>query len=53
VEVLEDQAERLDLTFAQQYVFDGLQRTPAALRRIAGVPLRIVDGHLQQGQKSW
>jgi hypothetical protein len=48
VQVLEHQAQRLDLTFAQQQVFDGLQRAPAALQGIEGLPLGVLDQHLQQ-----
>ena len=51
VQVLEDQAQRLDLAFAQQQMLDGLEGAPAALRGIEGLPLRILDRHLQQCQQ--
>ena len=51
VQVLKHQAERLDLAFAQQQVFDGLQGESAALRGIEGVPLWVLDRHLQQCQQ--
>ena len=53
VQILEDQTQRLDLAFTQQQVLDGLEGAPAALRGIEGLPLRIVDGHLQQRQQGW
>ena len=51
VQILEDQAQRLHLAFAQQQALDGLQRALAALRGIERLPLLIVDWHLQQRQQ--
>ena len=51
VQVLEHQAQRLHLAFAQQQTLDGLQRALAALRGIERLPLWVLDRYLQQRQK--
>jgi hypothetical protein len=51
VQVLAHQAQRLDLALPQQQVFDGLEGAPTALRGIEGLPLGVLDRHLQQCQQ--
>ena len=51
MEILEEQEERLDLTFPQQEPLDRLQDPLPALRRVEGAPRVIVDGDIQQRQE--
>jgi hypothetical protein len=44
VKVLEDQEQRLDLTFPQEEPLDCLQCPLTALGRVEGTPRFIVDG---------
>src|SRR6266571_3195782 len=53
VQVFDEHQERLHLTPLQQQVLDAFDDTPAALRRIEGLPLWGVDGHVQQRQHHW
>ncbi len=48
VEVLEDEEERLELGLAQEQALDRVQRSLRALRAVEGLPLGIVDGHVEE-----
>jgi hypothetical protein len=50
VQVLDDH-HRLDLALAQQEAFEGLQDALAALEWIEGVPVGIVDRHVQEHEE--
>ena len=51
MEVLEDHEEGLQLALAEQEALDGVEGPPAALRRIEGLPLGVLDGHVQERQQ--
>jgi len=51
VEVLEDQEQRLDLALPQEEALAGVQGPLAALGGIQGLPLSVLDGHIQEGQE--
>ena len=51
VEILEDHQERLDLGLAQEQPLDRVQRPLPALGRVEGLPLGIIDGHVQEGEE--
>src|SRR5713226_374635 len=51
VEVLEDHEQRLQLALAEQEALDGVEDPPAALRRIEGLPLSVLNGHVQERQQ--
>ncbi len=51
MQVLEDHEEGLPLALAQQEALDGVEGSPAALRRIEGLPLGVLDGHVEEGQQ--
>ena len=53
VQVLDDQHHRLDLALAQQEAFEGIQDALAALERIKGVPLGIVNRYVQKREEGW
>jgi hypothetical protein len=42
LEVLDDQAQRLDLALPQQQILDGVLEAPTALGRIEGLPLGVL-----------
>ena len=51
VQVFEDDQQRLHLALPQQEPLHRLQGAPAALRRIEGLPLRVLGRHVEQRQK--
>src|SRR5215468_282896 len=53
VQVFDEHQERLHLALLQQQELDAFDDAPAALRRIEGLPLWGVDGHVQQRQHYW
>jgi hypothetical protein len=50
-QVLEHQQERLDLTLPQEQPFDPVERLLAALRGVKPLPLRVVDGHVEEPEQ--
>jgi hypothetical protein len=46
VEVLDDQAQGLDLALPQQQMLDDIHDTLPALPRIEGLPLGVFDRHI-------
>jgi hypothetical protein len=51
VQVFEHHEEGLLLALAQEEALDGVEGSPAALRRIEGLPLSVIDGHIEQRQQ--
>ena len=51
VEVLHDHQQGLDLALPQQQTLDGVQHALAALGRIQGLPLRVLDRHVQEREE--
>src|SRR5262249_43941072 len=51
VEILEDEDQGLDTTFAQQQALARLERLLTALRGIEGLPLVVVHGNVEQSEK--
>src|SRR5262249_36555434 len=52
VQVLEDQEQRPLLALPQQQALAGFQCALPALGRIEGLPRRVLDGHVEQGEQS-
>ena len=52
VQVLEDNAQRLDLTLPQQEVPDRGHRLLSPLARVQRLPLRILDRHVEERKES-
>jgi hypothetical protein len=48
VEVLENDQDRLVPGLAQEQMLDRVQGSLAALRRIEGLPLGVLDGHVEK-----
>ena len=53
VQVLHDHEQRLDLARPQQQARAGLQGALAALRRLEGLPVRVVHWDVQKRQHGW
>ncbi len=51
VQVLKDHHQGLDLALAQQQALDRVERLPAPLGRIEGLPGRLVHRHVQERQE--
>ncbi len=51
MEILEDQEQWLDLAFAEYEAFTRIERPLPALSGVEGLPLGIVDGHIQEREE--
>jgi hypothetical protein len=51
VKILEHEAERLDLTLAEQQSLDRVERSLPALRWVQMRPLRLLDGEIQEREE--
>ena len=51
VEIFEDHEQGLQLALAEQETLDGVEGSLATLRRIERLPLRVLDGHVEERQQ--
>src|SRR6267143_6726815 len=51
LQILEDDAQRLDLTLRQQEAPDRVHRLLSPLKTSQSLPLRILDGHAEERQE--
>src|SRR6266540_1801415 len=48
MQILDDQADRLDLAFPQDESLEGVESPLAALRGVKGLPMLILDRHVKE-----